>query len=289
MDFYKILRNTLLLLIIVQLLPGIFQTVQEQFGSITGKPKINVGKLHISGTISSADTYISQLQQLFKNNTLDAIVLSVDSGGGSAGSSQALFHDIMTLKQQYNKPVVTWVENTCASGAYYVAAASDYIIASPSAFIGSVGVYIPHVQLKQFIEQFKVQYDIIKSGQFKGINDPLLEQTPEEQELLQGITNDVYHVFTKDIASVRENLKLDNVSEWANGKLFTGHQALEMKMIDDTGSPMTVEEYIKKATGKEGEVQYTTPPRQFNIYEFLGQTSASIMHHLGYASTRISM
>ncbi len=207
-------------------------------------------------------------------------MLAIDSGGGSAGSAQTIFNEIQALKEKHNKPVVTWVENTCASGAYYAAAASDYIITSPSAFVGSIGVYIPQMQLRQFIQQFNIGYDIVQTGQYKGITDPLLDRSQEEIQLLQGLTNDVYEIFTQDIANSRKQLAKRDLTEWANGKLFTGHQAVALGMIDATGSLTAAEEQIRKLTEKTGEIEYITPKQPFTFSEFLTQSAASLGTHV---------
>ena len=102
MNFYTYLRNILLILIIIQLLPGIYSILQEQYSTLTMGPKIHVGKIDVNTTINDAQSYTKQLKQVFEKDNVDAVMLAIDSGGGNAGSAQSIFHDIQQLKQKYN-------------------------------------------------------------------------------------------------------------------------------------------------------------------------------------------
>jgi len=289
MSFYGYLRNILLALIIIQLIPGIYSMLKDQYGVLTMKSKIRVGKVNIKNTIDNAYEYTKQLKELAEQSNIDAIMLSIDSGGGAAGSSQTLHHDIKNLKSEKNfqKPIIAWVENTCASGAYYVASACDEIIASPSAFVGSVGVFIPQWQLKQFIQQFNLEYDIVKTGDYKTLTNPYTDRTPEERKLLEGLTEDVYAVFTQDITQARSALQDKDTESWANGKLFTGHQAIDLGLIDTTGSTLTAERRVKELTEKDGEIEYITPSKPFNLSDYLEQMAASAGNAIVHGVQRI--
>jgi len=275
MSFYEYLRNILLALIIIQLIPGIYTMLKDQYGVLTMGPKIRVGRIDINTTISDAQTYTKQLREMFEKDSIDAIMLAIDSGGGSAGSSQAIFNDIQELKKKHHKPVLTWVENTCTSGAYYIASSSDRIICTPSSFVGSIGVYIPLMQIKKLLDQYKISYDIINTGDYKGITSPFTEKTDQDINVLQGITDDVYQVFTQDIIAMRSALTDIPTTEWANGKIFTGKQARELGLIDATGSQLTAEEHIREITGKKGDIEYTTPPKKFDFSDVFAQTAAA--------------
>jgi len=310
MNIYPYLRNVLFLLIILQLLPGVISNISDQYTSFFAEPNIRVGKVDITGTINDAKTYLDQIKELMQSDKTEALLLNIDSGGGSAGSSQALFLDIMKLKEQHKKPVFAWIENTGASGAYYVAAACDHIVATPSAFVGSIGVFIPQMQLKQFIQQFNINYYTIKSGKYKAMTDPLLEQTEEEKDLLQHITNDVYDGFTQDIISARPQLADIPISRWAEGKLFTARQGLakstkdkesdgnnqhqdssqqeensdasssEVPLVDATGSLTTVEDSIRSKLGRSGDITYVKPTRSLRFRDCLHEIFSHAMSYI---------
>ncbi|MFI5333532.1 MAG: signal peptide peptidase SppA, partial [Candidatus Babeliales bacterium] len=179
--------------------------------------------------------------------SIKAILLRIDCGGGAAGTSQAVYNELTYLKQQYpNKPVVVFIENMCASGAYYIACPCDWIVAAGSSFIGSIGVYIALPRLKEFINQYKIEYQLTKTGKYKAILNPLLDTSKDEQELLQELCNDTYQQFIEDVAKSRPVLALKNADKWANGTIFTGKQALGLNLIDQIGSLSHVEQQIRE-------------------------------------------
>lgn len=167
----EFLKNFLIFIIILQVLPPLFTAVKQQYHGIIA-PKTRVAVIPIKGMITSSESYIRHLRGFFKDSSIRAIVLTIDCSGGFAGSSQEVHHAIRAFKLAHPKPLLAFVENICTSGAYYVACACDAIVATPSAFVGSIGVYIPQPRLAEFIEQFKARYEVIKSGEFKNAGDP---------------------------------------------------------------------------------------------------------------------
>ena len=129
------LKNIALCIFILFMLKPVFSSLKHSLIDFTGS-KTKVGIVSISGPIMNSSCSIKVLHTLFKDPTIKAIVIQMDSPGGAAGSSQAVYEEIKYYKKQYPKPVITYVENICASGGYYIATATDHIIATPSAFIG---------------------------------------------------------------------------------------------------------------------------------------------------------
>jgi protease-4 len=217
-------------------------------------PKARVGVISLNGGILHGSSYTHQLKEFFKDPSIKAIVLKIESPGGSAGASQAIYEEIKQYKKEYKKPIISFVENICASGAYYIAAATDHIVATPSAFIGSIGVYIAYPELKEFINQFKITFAITKTGEYKAIGNPLAEKaSPEQKAFLQSLTNDTYQQFIQDVSSCRKQLTLNQAKEWAEGKIFTGRQAEKIGLIDEIGSFSALEAAIKKHAALETE------------------------------------
>lgn len=244
-------------------------------------PHTRIGVVTIKGTLSSATRYIEQLREFFKDTSIKAILLQMESGGGAAGTSQALFNEIKALKQIHMKPVIAFAENLCGSGAYYVACAADSIIATPSAFVGSIGVYIPHPELKDFLEEYKVKYSVIKTGTYKAAGNPLMEDTPEQRAMFQSLTDDTYQQFTKDVAQNREKLSLKKVDIWGNGRIFTGNQAFALGLVDKIGSQTVVEQELREKAPIEGEIEWVKAPTPSKIARWFGETeSESMMHSL---------
>jgi len=266
--FSSTVTNIFLILLIIQFTPALIRTIKTTYTDIL-EPKTKVGIISMKGTLNDSTQYAKELKKLFENNDVKAIVLKMDCPGGSAGASQALFYEVKELKKRHLKPVITWVQNVCASGGYYIASATDHIISTPSAFVGSIGAYIPQPQLKKFIEQFKIEYSDISAGAYKTAGNPLLDLTSDQAKMLKGLVDDTYHQFTADVAGQRSKLSLNNVKQWADGKIFTGKQALELGLIDEIGSQSTVEHYIKQKAHIEGAIAWVRPACKSNFMKLI--------------------
>lgn len=240
------LKNSLYLLFFLLIAPQIIVTLSKQYSALL-TPSTKVGILSFTHSLTNAGEYVRNLKKFFKEPSIKAILLRMDCPGGTAGTSQAIYNELVSLKQQYpHKPVVVFIENVCASGAYYVACPCDWIVSTGSAFVGSIGVYLAVPRLNEFISQFKVNYSVTKTGKYKTILNPLLPPVEGEQELLQELCDDTYQQFVEDVAKSRPALNLKEANNWANGKIFTGRQALEMKLIDQIGSLTQVEQQLRE-------------------------------------------
>ena len=217
-------------------------------------PRVGVGVVTIKGVLYDSSSLVKQLHELFEEKDVKAILLKIESPGSAAGTGQAIHQELQLLKQEHPKPVIALIENVCASGGYYIASAADHIIATGSSTIGSIGSNMPFFfQLHDFIERYDVHYLPVKAGQYKNTTDPFSKRTDQEVELLQGLVDDVYEQFAADIAKNRK-LSLPNRAQWAEGKLFTGRQALKLGLIDELGSATTAIKAIKdKAMIEKGK------------------------------------
>ncbi|MCL4361246.1 signal peptide peptidase SppA [Candidatus Dependentiae bacterium] len=264
--FSELLKNLLFILLILQVAPILIKSIGKQYSSFFDL-KTHVGLIDIKGTLSDSKYYIKNLKKLFENKSIKAILMRIDCPGGSSGTTQAIFNEILDLKKQYGtKPLVALIENICASGGYYIATTADHIIATPSAIIGSIGVYVQHPQFKQFIEQFKVKFDITKSGAYKTSGNPFSELTNVEKEMFQTLTDDVYKQFVNDVKQRRPQLAKSNENNWAQGKVVTGNMALQLGMIDELGSESNAIKVIKEKAPIEGEIEWIKPPKKFNLW-----------------------
>ncbi|MFA6066090.1 MAG: signal peptide peptidase SppA [Candidatus Babeliaceae bacterium] len=262
------LKNIFYLLIIVQLVPLLFMVIKKQYNNVMN-PKTKVAVITIKGTVDNASQYTKHLQKYFKDKEIKALLLKIDSPGGTAGTAQTIFNEIKELKKEFPKPIVSLVENSCASGAYYIACATDTIIAPASSFIGSIGVYITQPNFKEFIEQFKIHYSVTQSGMYKTVGDPLLAPTTEGQALLQELTHDTYQQFISDVAECR-HIPLQSNKEWADGKIFTGRQALGLKLIDKLGCFSTTEKIIKEKACITTEIEWIKPSKPSPLTTLFG-------------------
>lgn len=245
--------------------------------------KDKVGIVKIKGNIVESSPYVESLRSLFEDTQIKAIVLKISSPGGSAGPSQAIFTEILSLKKQFPKYVIAITEDITASGAYYIAAAADYIIATPSAMIGSIGCYMSFPVYYKFLEQYHLKYDYIKNGEHKIAGDPYIETTEAQRKHLQTVGDSVYSQFVKDVAQQRAhaNIAADN-TVWAEGKIFTGEQALAIGLIDKIGSLTSLIETLKEKAGVTEKIEWICSQNVQNKWlSFLGLPEE-------YQSTRVT-
>ncbi len=258
MTLFDYLKNIFIFLIFLQLAPSLIQNIKKQYSKLI-MPSTRVGVIKLHGQLTHSSWYAKQLHTFFKDNDIKAIVLKIESSGGAAGTGQALSNEILTLKKEYPKPIITLTENMCASGAYYIASATDHIIASGQAVIGSIGSYMPYLfQLQDFIEQYHIGYEAVKAGTYKGMTDPFIPMTNEDRAQLQSVVNDSYEQFIADIAHNRK-LPIQTASEWAEGKLFTGKQGFDIGLIDELGSAHQAIAYIKNKKLIDGDIEWVHP------------------------------
>lgn len=164
-----------------------------------------------------------------------AILLRINSPGGTAAASQMVYGELMRVRRAGKVKIVTTMGDMAASGGYYVAAASDHIVANPATTTGSIGVIL-HVQnVQKLFDKLGVGSTVIKSGAHKDILSPFRPVTPDERALLQGLVNDTYQQFLGAIVEGR-HMPLSKLRPLADGRVFTGRQALALGLVDSLGN-----------------------------------------------------
>ncbi len=179
------------------------------------------------------DLILSQLREARLDPLTRAVVVRVNSPGGSAAASQEINSEIKKLREE-GKVVVVSMADVAASGGYYIAAAADKILANPGTTTGSIGVIMQVTNLEELYEKIGMEIETIKSGEQKDIGNPARPMTEEERSILQSISNDIYDQFVDAVAEGR-NLSRERVLELADGRIFTGRQAFELDLIDELG------------------------------------------------------
>jgi len=253
--FSDYVKNIFWVLLLLQFAPLFIKGIRSQYSDLF-EEKTKVGVIPIIGTIEHAGPTVNEIKKFFEDKNLKAIVLKVDSPGGVSPAGQAIFQEILHFKKLHpEKYVVTYIERIAASAGYYIATAGDYIIATSSATIGSIGVFFQHPSFKSLLEKIHVNYSITKTGDYKGMGNPFLTLTPEEKTLFQSMSNDTYRQFIRDVHAQRPQLSPDT-KLWAEGKIFTGEQAYDLKLVDETGSPSTVEKVLRDKAHIVGKIEW---------------------------------
>lgn len=209
-----------------------------------------IGLIKIEGTIFTADDILEQLKEARLDSRVKAILIRIDSPGGAVSASQEIYEEVKRLDKE--KPVIVSMGNVAASGGYYIACGARKIFANPGTITGSIGVRMEHVNLKDLLTWAKVEHQTLKSGEFKDVGSPDRPLTKEERELLENVLKNMHAQFKKTVASQRK-IPAETVEKIADGRIYTGEQALELKLIDEIGGfPMAVKDAARLA-GIKGE------------------------------------
>jgi len=258
----------------------------------------SIAVIHVNGSIISgksgassftnsigSTTYRTMLEEAFSDYSVKAIVIRINSGGGSAAASDYMLNDLMKLKKKTNKPVVFSFGNVAASGGYYIACTGDKIFASNGTITGSIGVISGKVTLKGLYEKLGINKDIIKMSKYADIYSESKELSQEERKVLQKGVDFIYDRFTGKVMQAR-NINKDKISDTAEGRVFTGNQAKVKKLINEKGSIITAIEYARKLAEIDDDYTIKSYPDQ-NIFlkEMLESDDAKVL--TGYIKTLI--
>jgi protease-4 len=263
--------------------------VQEVQLSGTGAGKILL--LDLSGVISSQDkdgivpqpnmlaTFKEELTRASKDDKIKAVVVRINSPGGTVTASDILYHELRDFKTKKKVPVIVSMMDVAASGGYYLAMAADSILVHPSTVTGSIGVIMLTVNARGLLEKVGVEANAITSGPRKDMGSPFRVMTPEERGIFQGVIDSFYLRFLAVVQEGRPNLSADQIKKLADGRIYSGDQAKAAGLIDEIGYLDDALEMAKKKAGLT-EARVVTYGRrgeyQNNIYSRLFGTSSGI-------------
>jgi len=206
----------------------------------------------IEGTLLDSRFLLEQLKRHEDSDSVRGILLNINSPGGDVAVSQELYAEIKRLREDKGKVVVAYLSSVGASGAYYVACAADRIVANPGTVVGSIGVIAEWMNYGQLLEWAKLSNIVFKSGEFKDTGTPTRGLTDREQEYFQGLIDDMYVQFVEAVASGR-NLDIEEVREFADGRVFTGREAAKRDMIDEVGNFQDALDLTARLAGVSGK------------------------------------
>ena len=200
-------------------------------------------------SVATSQDIIELIEKADENTGIKAIILEINSPGGSAVASE----EIANAVKKTNKTTVAWIREVGASGAYWVASASEHIVASRVSITGSIGVISSYLEFPGLLEDYNVTYRRLVSGKYKDIGSPLKEMTSEEQEIFQRNLDLIRDYFVSEVAKNR-NLNKKDVDKIANGLFYLGTQAKELGLVDELGSKDEAVAYIEKKEGIKAEI-----------------------------------
>ena len=238
------------------------------FRSMDGGTSIGqkVAVVDITGIITKSDETIKLIHTYRDDPSIKAIVLRIDTPGGSVAPVQEIYSEL----QKIDKPIVASMGGTAASGGYYVACAADTIMANPGTLTGSIGVIMQFTRLKGLYDKIGLEHQVIKSGKFKDTGSPFRELTEEEQAVLQATVDDVYNQFVNTIFEARKSLlSRPEIVELADGRIFSGQQALDSKLLDRIGNLPEAIEHAAELANIDGKPKVVRKEKKESLLEQL--------------------
>ena len=235
-----------------------------------------IGIIEVKGVIVSAEETIKALTNFRKRREIRAIVLRVDSPGGAVGASQEIYKEVKRTDNV--KPVIASFGSVAASGGYYASLGARKIFASRGTLTGSIGVILKFANLKEIFDKVGYKTEIVKSGKMKDIGSASRSLTDEERELLKALIGNVHEQFISDII---ENRKIpdDKLRKYADGRIFSGQQAMEIGLIDQVGNFTDAVIYAGQTAGMETQTPRLIYPegKKFSLLKLLTGEQAQLL------------
>ena len=224
--------------------------------------------VRIEGVLTDAQDTVDELERYAKDPAVLGIVLRIDSPGGAVVPAQEIYEAVNRLRKTYGKKVVVSMGTVAASGGYYIASASDKIVASPGTLTGSIGVIMEIPNVEGLLKKVGVESIVIKSGLHKDTGSPFRKMRPEERALLQSVLDDVHHQFIEAVAKGR-GLTVVQVTRLADGRVFTGRQAKSAGLVDQLGDLHDAIHAAAALVHIEGEPEVIETKPRFSLRELL--------------------
>lgn len=228
----------------------------------------NVGVVEVKGPIVESDRVVEDLHAFGEDDAIRAVVVRVDSPGGQVGPSQEIYAEIRRLTEQ--KVVVVSMGGVAASGGYYLAIPATKIVANPGTITGSIGVITQVTNVQELADKIGIDVHTVASGDAKDAGNPFRPFTGEDRAVFQGLIDDIYRQFVEAVAEGRD-LPLEDVRRLADGRVYSGHQALELGLVDQLGNFTDAVELAATLAGIEGKPKLTYPPshQRFSLRDLL--------------------
>jgi protease-4 len=249
-----------------------------------------IGVVDLDGVILSPEPVVGQLKKFADDSSIKAIILHVNSPGGGVAASEEIYREVKRIREEKKKKIVVSIETVGASGAYYIASASNKIYADNGSIVGSIGVIAEWVNYGDLLKWAKLKNIVFKTGEFKDTGNPARDLTPAEQAYMQSLIDNMFGQFVQAVADGR-GMKFDDVKSIANGKVWTGEQALSMKLIDNVGDFQAVVKETAKSVNISGEPTLVHPEKDRktlldllmgDVSQYLPDTTKMLEQHVGF-------
>ena len=258
--------------------------IQSNKGKVSVEEEVTIGKgnnislIELEGTIAGSSSLmgdgiispqeVESLLNEAKKDSSSALIISINSPGGSVEPTQEIYNSIERFKEKSGKKVYVWMKEVAASGGYYLSCGADKIVAMPTTLTGSIGVIMNLVNSEELLKKIGVSLYTIKSGKYKDMGSISRPLTNEERAIFQNIIDESYNQFLKVVSEGR-NIPLDQLKNLAQGQVFTGIKAKEVGLIDEIGDLEDTIALVKKDLNLKGEPKIITHKRRVSFFSLL--------------------
>lgn len=211
-----------------------------------------IGVVDLDGVILDPSDTVRELRKLADDDSVKAIIIHVNSPGGGVAASEEIYREVKRIRDEKKKYIVASIQTVGASGAYYVSSGTNKIYADEGSVVGSIGVIAEWVNYGDLMRWAKLKPQVLKVGKFKDTGDPTRELTPEERQYMQGLIDNMYGQFVQAVADGRHT-QVSDITPIADGRVWTGQQALPMHLIDQIGDFRAAVMDTAKHVGISGE------------------------------------
>ncbi|MFW6177665.1 MAG: signal peptide peptidase SppA [Desulfohalobiaceae bacterium] len=221
--------------------------------------KTELGVVNVEGMLTESRELVDWIQELREDEDIKGVVLRINSPGGMIAPAQEVYQAVQALGQK--KPVVASMSTIAASGGYYVACAAESIVANPGSLTGSIGVKAQVPNFQKLMRKLGVEQETVVSGDLKDAGSPTREMTPKEKEYFQEIVDELSSQFIQVVAQSRD-LELEKVKELADGRAFTGTQAMEAGLVDELGGMQEALRLLREKARVKDQVHLRQGPEE---------------------------
>jgi protease-4 len=243
-----------------------------------GGPRIGV--VEIKGLIYDSRKVVRQLDRFARQRNIDAILVRIDSPGGTVAASQEIYSKLRKIRDEGDKPVIVSMGSVAASGGVYISLGADTIMAAPGTATGSIGVILDYPVATGLLEKLGLEIEVIKTGPLKDAGSPYRDPTELDRQSFRGVIDDMFDQFIETIVEERQ-LTEKEVRKLATGEIYTGRQALELGLIDLLGTYEDAVNLAGSLTGSTERPSVVRPVehRRRSVLEwFIGDLSGEIVY-----------
>ncbi len=247
---------------------AIATTAGRYFSGDLDSSREKIAVVEVEGVIVDAREPIRQLREYSEDEAIKGIILRINSPGGMVGPSQEIYDEVRKIVKAGRKKVYASFGALAASGGYYIAAPTDFIVSNPGTITGSIGVIMTFANSKELMDKIGIRPEVVKSGRFKDLGTSIRPMDLQDRKILQGVVDDVYQQFVEAVAEGRK-MDSEQVKKLADGRIYSGRQAYKLKLVDHLGGLEETIAQLGKTLGIEGRPHVVMEQKKVSLMNWL--------------------